>query len=252
MTRSAAPRLQMRSKVFERPHHQRIATLLTALNARLLRDNDCLFGGGTAIALLHGEFRESVDVDFLVSDLIGYSRLRQRLTGRDGFGAILRKRAAAIPAREVRADQYGVRTLLEIDGAPIKFEIVLEARFQLDVPGPADEVCGIATLTRLDRVTSKLLANADRWADDGVFSRDLIDLAMIAPPLTLLRAAITKAQAPYGAAVRADVLKAVAQLAARPGRLERCMQALDVRCPRAVLWQKIRALERGVQRAAPP
>lgn len=27
----------------------------------------------------------------------------------------------------------------------------------------------------------KLLANSDRWADDSVFSRDLIDLAMNAP-----------------------------------------------------------------------
>ena len=54
---------------FERPHHQRIAQVLCALNAPLLRDNHCLFGGGTAIALRYGEYRESVDIDFLVSDL---------------------------------------------------------------------------------------------------------------------------------------------------------------------------------------
>lgn len=111
-------------------------------------------------------------------------------------------------------------------------------------------MCGVATLTNLDRVTSKLLANADRWSDDGVFSRDLIDLAMMAPPLTALRAAVAKAQAAYGDAVLADVSKAVAQLAARTGRLERCMRALDIRVPKAVLWQKIRTLERRAQRAA--
>ena len=37
--------------------------------------------------------------------------------------------------------------------------------------------------------TSKLLANSDRGGDDGVFSRDLIDLAMMAPGLALLRQA---------------------------------------------------------------
>jgi len=29
--------------------------------------------------------------------------------------------------------------------------------------------------------TSKLLANSDRWADEGVFNRDVIDLAMMQP-----------------------------------------------------------------------
>ena len=236
--------------MFERPHHERIARLLWALNAPLLRDHACLFGGGTAIALLHGEFRESVDVDFLISDVAGYGHLRQRLTGPQGFGAILREGVAPIPSRMVRADQYGIRTWLEVDGVEVKIEIVLEARFQLAAPGPDDEACGVATLTRLDRVTSKLLANCDRWADDGVFSRDLIDLAMMAPPLALLRAAVAKAQAAYGAAVCADVARAIAQLSARPGRLERCMRALDIRLPRAVLWQRVRALERGVRRCA--
>lgn len=59
--------------MFERPHHQRIALILRALNAPLLRENHCLFGGGTAIALRYGEYRESVDIDFLVSDLTSYA-----------------------------------------------------------------------------------------------------------------------------------------------------------------------------------
>ena len=50
--------------MFERPHHQRIAQVLCALNAPLLRESNCLFGGGTAIALRFGEYRESVDIDF--------------------------------------------------------------------------------------------------------------------------------------------------------------------------------------------
>lgn len=53
---------------FERPHHQRIAHVLAAMNWDALRQHGCLFGGGTRIALRYGEYRESVDIDFLVSD----------------------------------------------------------------------------------------------------------------------------------------------------------------------------------------
>ena len=50
---------------------------------------------------------------------------------------------------------------------PIKFEIVLEGRIALEAAGGKDQVCGVSTLTPLDMSTSKLLANADRWSDDG-------------------------------------------------------------------------------------
>ena len=46
---------------------------------------------------------------------------------------------------------------------------------------------GFSALTILDMAACKLLANSDRWADDGVFSRVLTDLAMIQPKLSLLR-----------------------------------------------------------------
>lgn len=65
--------------MFERPHHQRIHEVLLALDAPLLREHRCYFGGGTAIALTLGEYRESVDMDFLVSDLDGYRALRARV-----------------------------------------------------------------------------------------------------------------------------------------------------------------------------
>ena len=56
---------------FEHPHHQRIAHVLGALDAATLRQHGCLFGGGTCITLLYGEYSESVDIDFLVSDAAG-------------------------------------------------------------------------------------------------------------------------------------------------------------------------------------
>jgi hypothetical protein len=235
----------MTAAAFERPHHRRIAQVLSALNGPLLREHACLFGGGTAMALRYGEYRESVDIDFLVSDVAGYRSLRQRLTGPEGVNAIVREgMAPLVQAREVRADQYGVRTLLRVDEQPIKFEVVLEGRIELAPPGRADEVCGVAALTPLDMATSKLLANSDRWADDGVFSRDLIDLAMMSPTLTLLRQAVTKAEQAYGPSVLTDLAKSMNRLRDRPGWLERCLQAMAMDMPRAVLWQRVRALMR--------
>jgi hypothetical protein len=38
-----------------RPHHQRIQRILASLNPDLLLRNQCLFGGGTAIVLTHGD-----------------------------------------------------------------------------------------------------------------------------------------------------------------------------------------------------
>lgn len=231
--------------MFERPHHRRIARVLRTLDGSLLRQRACLFGGGTAIALRFGEFRESLDIDFLVSDLAAYRELRQSMTAVDGWKAITRTEAASeIQPGELRADQYGIRSRLLVEGHPIKFEIVFEARIALEPPGRADELCGVPTLTQLDMCATKLLANSDRWADDGVFSRDLIDLAMMSPPLPLLRDAVAKAEQAYGTSVRDDLAKAIDALRTRHGRLERCMQALALRPTKAELWQRIRALAR--------
>ena len=229
--------------MFERPHHRRIAAVLEALDADLLEARHCLLGGGTAIALRHGEYRESVDLDFLVSDLAGYRALRLALTGPDGVRAIARPGAVLTASREVRADQYGIRTMLVEGDAQIKFEIVLEGRIVLETPAPDDRLCGVATLTPLDAVASKLLANADRWRDDAVCSRDLIDLAMMKPPRALLRRAFAKARIAYGDSIQTDLASAIERLRTQPHHLARCMTALGMHpTPRAVVWKHIKAL----------
>jgi len=231
--------------MFERSYHQRIAHVLAALDGELLREHGCLFGGGTCIALRYGEYRESVDMDFLVSDAAGYRELRQRLTGAGGINAIVRAGSQpVVMTREIRADQYGMRTEVLMDRVAIKFEIVREARIELERPGEADRLCGVGTLTPLDLAASKLLANSDRYADDGVFSRDVIDLAMMGLGLPLLRAALRKTEQAYGAAVARDLGKAIDRLRERQGWLDRCMRALAMTLPKAVLWQKIRALRK--------
>ncbi|MDM0067241.1 nucleotidyl transferase AbiEii/AbiGii toxin family protein [Variovorax sp. J31P207] len=231
--------------MFERPHHRRIGRVLQTLDGSLLRQRGCLFGGGTAIALRFGEYRESLDIDFLVSDLAAYRELRQAMTGVNGWKAITRADATSdVQPGELRADQYGIRTRLLVEGQPIKFEVVFEARIALERPGRADELCGVPTLTSLDMGATKLLANSDRWADDGVFSRDLIDLAMMKPALPLLRRAVAKAEGAYGDAIRRDLQRAIDRMGERAGWLERCVQVMGLTCTPAQVWQRVRSLRR--------
>lgn len=229
------------SFLFERAHHVRVAGVLYALDAELLAASRCYFGGGTALALRYGEYRESVDIDFLVSDKAGYRNLRQKVRQSEGFNALTRRPVAVL--RPVVADQYGIRTVLEVDGEPIKFEIILEGRIALETPVPGEHICGITTLTDLDMAVSKLLVNSDRWADRTVFSRDVIDLAMMAPGPDLLRRAIAKAESAYGSAIVTDLNGAIDYLRHNPHRLDDCLRELQMSAtPKAVLWDRIKRL----------
>ena len=236
--------------MFERPHHRRIAAVLEALDGDQLRALSCLFGGGTAIALRCGEYRESVDIDLLVADVQAYRDLRLMLAGRQDIAPLQRPGWPVIAAaREVRADQYGIRTVLLMDGTRIKFEIVRESRIALDTPGRKDVVCGVSTLSLPDLAASKLLANSDRWRDDSAFSRDAIDLAMLDLPPRRLRPAIDKATAAYGDAIVIDMRHALNRLRTDPAHLQRCMLAMRMIMPMAVLQQRLLALRRRLERA---
>ena len=230
--------------MFSRPHHRRIATVLLMLDPGKLDACHCLFGGGTAMALRYGEYRESVDIDFLVSDQAGYRQLRQQLTGADELQSIARPGCVLERTREVRADQYGIRTALRVEEVSIKFEIVFEARIALATPADADRLCGVSALTPLDMAASKLLANADRWADASVFSRDLIDLAMMQPSRDLLAQAMAKASQAYGDSVRSALTKAIQHLQDKPHRLQECMGYMGMVEAPAVVWRCIKALGR--------
>lgn len=197
------------------------------------------------MALRFGEYRESVDMDFLVSEIAHYRELRQHINNHGGIDAILQPGAWGITQlRPIRADQYGIRTVLSVADQPIKFEIILEGRIQLEAPSEKDHVSGIATLTQLDMAASKLLANADRWADAGVFSRDIIDLAMMQPSKPMLRQAISKAQCAYGNSILSALEDALDNLQNRQGWLERCMEMLAIQRPKALLWQRLRQLRK--------
>jgi hypothetical protein len=110
-------------------------------------------------------------------------------------------------------------------------------------------VCGVATLTRLDTASSTLLANADRWADRSVFSRDLIDLAMMQPTPSILDEAVAKTGRAYGDSTVRSLHSAIAYLRDDPSRLDECMSALGMGdTPKALLWQRITVLAEHLTR----
>ena len=162
------------SSRFKRLLHREVLSQLRRLNAGLLSECACYFGGGTRIVLELGEYRESRDVDFLCSDRTGYRRLRETITERS-LGELAAKPVAL--ARDVRADQYGIRTRLGEGEAALKFEIVREAR--IDLAGERVPGLPVPCLSRRSCFAEKFLANADRGLDRSTLSRDLVDLAFM-------------------------------------------------------------------------
>jgi hypothetical protein len=216
-----------------------VAELLLILDAPLLAEHNCWFGGGTAIVLANGEFRESVDIDFLVSDSTSYRELRQMVRDH-GLDALATRELDL--SRPPTVDGDGIRASVRVAGVAIKFEIIHESRIDLDTPARDHEICGLRILTRTDQVATKLLANDDRWADTSTFSRDLIDLAMMKPDTAALKAGARKAVAAYGKTVGESLNQAVTYLRDRPQRLDDYIRALKIEAPRAVVWQSIREI----------
>ena len=174
-------------------------------------DNKCWFGGGTAIVLRLGEYRRSLDVDFLCSDTDGYRELRNALVGK-GPRAIFPDDVKSV--RDVRADQYGIRMFLEHRGQPIKFEIVRESR--ITVEGEADPVLRVPTLLVRDMFAEKLLANADRCMDRSTAYRDAIDLGrLVEANGSIPDDALTKTFAAYGDDIERKAVWVINKLSSR-------------------------------------
>ena len=209
---------------FRRPWHRLVWQVLDSLNSGLLARARCWFGGGTRVAMELGEFRESVDVDFLCEDREGYRILRNTVT-QSSLGD-LASRALDL-MRDVRADMYGIRTFLRVDGQPVKFEIIFEGRIPLT--GEVRSPFPVEVLARPSCFAEKLLANADRGRDASANARDLIDLAFMAAhwPEEDLRTGMATAQSAYGDAVRRE-LDAVLSSFDDADYRRRCLDALSV------------------------
>ncbi|RYB92866.1 nucleotidyl transferase AbiEii/AbiGii toxin family protein [Ciceribacter ferrooxidans] len=208
---------------FYRPQHENIAELLRSANRDLLMGSRCFFGGGTAIVLKNGEYRQSLDLDFLCADTDGYRKLRNALQ-EQGIGAIFPVEAK--PLREIQADGYGIRTLLEYKGQRIRFEIVREARIELN--GDIDPVLLVPVLSVEDMFAEKLLANSDRCFDRAVCYRDAIDLGrLVEAHHHIPAAAVEKAERAYGADI-ARKMSGVLNLLLNRGLVETVARELDM------------------------
>jgi hypothetical protein len=206
-------------------------------------EHQCFFGGETAIALRYGEFRESVDIDFLISDIGLYGKVRNDIRDHHDLSPLLLPGKTLELIRELRTDQYGIRTVIGIGEAKIKLEIIGEGRISFDLPKPKEFIDGIPSLTRLDSIASKLLVNSDRYADDSVYSLDLIDLAMIKPTKKELHLAMEKAKKAYGDSIQRDLVRSIDYLFRREKRLDKCTDYLKIDLPVSVIYQKIQKLK---------
>jgi hypothetical protein len=179
---------------FEIDHHKLIYQVLESLNCEFLSECRAYFGGGTLISLDLGEYRTSNDIDFICALGADYRQLRNAISERNP--RILLKENSQLEIERFRADQYGIRMAIIVDGIPIKTEIIAEARFELDAPRQPSW-SPVECLSLSDCFTSKLLANADRYADSSVHSRDLIDLAFLRNQQSIPASSLDKAEAAY-------------------------------------------------------
>jgi hypothetical protein len=131
-------------------------------------------------------------------------------------------------AREVIADRYGIRTFVEIDGAKIKLELILEGRIHL--AGSLGDDLPVPALDPISCCAEKILANADRGADAAFAGRDIIDLAFMAAHWGRdpVAAGLAIAADAYGRAARRDLKQAATRMLERADWRRRCLTALDI------------------------
>ncbi len=208
---------------FQIRHHQLIYRILENFDREFLSECRAYFGGGTLLALDLGEYRISNDIDFICPIGTDYRKLRNAISDRSP--RILLHPNSTLEIERFTADQYGVRMSIIIDRIPIKTEIIAEARFDLDPPRQPSW-SPVQCLSITDCFTSKLLANADRYADPSVHCRDLIDLAFLRNHQPIPPISIDKAEAAYR--VIAPLTTALNQFQANADLRFRCYENLAI------------------------
>lgn len=209
--------------MYKRKRHKVIVEMLHLFDNKILEEAKCFFGGGTAISLLLGEYRESVDIDFLCPSADGYRLLRNVVS--NTFGNLVVKPLKYL--RDVRTDQYKIYTVVELENIPIKIEIVREAR--IEISGLFDNNLQTPILSREGLFAQKLLANADRGYDRFSWSRDIIDLAfMIDGWGNIPRASWNKAQLAYGNIIPESFAKCIQMIHNDENYLKSCFEKMSI------------------------
>jgi Nucleotidyl transferase AbiEii toxin, Type IV TA system len=212
------------STLADRPENRVALSVLACADADLLREHEAWLGGGTAVSLRCGEFRVSRDLDFLCASLDGYRELRARVRV-DGLRALFPRGVTLL--REPRTDRYGIRLAVGLGDAAIKVEIVSEGRISLQ--GVTDPALPSSRLCDADLAAEKLLANDDRYLDDGALGRDMVDLLMLEHTLGAIPgSAWEKARRAYGPSVDRAWQGALRRMQARPDLVSRVFESLGV------------------------
>ena len=151
-------------------HHQVIASALHNFNSLFFCKNHIIFGGGTRIAMDIDEYRASVDIDFLCPDMAAYRAVREQINN-VSLGGLVNK--DFVYKREIMADRYAVRTLIEYKTTLIKLEFVSFDNYQLTwLKDP--KVFPVPFLDQASCFYTKLLANSDRGFEYPY--KDIFDL----------------------------------------------------------------------------
>jgi hypothetical protein len=215
----------MGERAFKRAAHHEVLAVLRALDRAFLDRAKCYFGGGTRIVLELGEYRESRDIDFLCSDQLGYRLLRERV--KETSLSPIADRSIRL-AREVRADQYGIRTFIARGEANLKFEVIREGRIPLE----GSDVRGlpVACLSRAHCFAEKFLANADRGLDASTLSRDIVDLAFMVEGWSGAdaEAGLTLAKRAYGESVARALAAVTRKMREDRAYRRKCVDGLSV------------------------
>lgn len=211
--------------MFDHHHHKTILNILNSLNGELLRECKAHFGGGTLLSLMFDEYRWSQDIDIICPIQQNGYRILRGAIHHSGYDALFPHGFPYTLPREIQANQYGIRFPISADGHLIKFEIVAEARIILDPP-ENPEWCPIPCLSIVDCFAEKLMANADRWYDRSILSRDLIDLSVLRRNFTIPAEAICKAEGAYE--VLPSLKKAILDFQQDPEYRLRCFDTLQM------------------------
>lgn len=211
-----------------REHHQKILKVLRAMNVPALKDMQCYFAGGTAISMLLNEYRESVDIDFMCSSREGYALLREAIFDR-GINALFHHDAPTT-VRELRSDMDGVRTVLNVDGTPIKLEIVREAR--IDLEGEISFL-PVPTLSKKCLFAEKLLANTDRGLDKSSLSKDMLDIIMMEHEWGFDEGSLAMAEGAYRSGVMKSYNASIRMLSENRVYLDKCLESAKIEGPAA-------------------
>jgi hypothetical protein len=111
---------------FRLDHHNKILAILQSLDSNVLKEGFAYFGGGTLLALDFGEYRWSKDIDFICPVVSsGYKYLRT-VVFENGYKALFHDLNRIQVGRGTK-DRYGIRMMINVDGVPIKTEIIAEA-----------------------------------------------------------------------------------------------------------------------------